>query len=396
MKEHKKWPLMKDTMTWGDRLALAKFALTSNQFTQGPKIEEFENAWSNWLSAKHSLFVSSGSTANFLLIASVMELYGLRPGDKVLLPACTWVTNVNPIIQLGLQPIFCDINLENFSFDLDNLKHIVRFNPNIKVVFTTHLLGYTAPVHEYKKILPNAIYLDDVCESHGCRDTENKKVGSNSIGATFSFYYGHHMSTVEGGMISTNDDDLYDLMKMKRSHGLARVSSKFESYANRYPDIEKSFLFVTDGYNFRNTEMAAMIGLRQLKRLDDYISVRQSNHEKFSYLMKSHVHKFYSVQYDARNSSFCFPLIAKHRSTKKKLTEQLDKYSIEYRPIVGGNLLKQPYLMRMGHNISMPMSIDYANVSQADILHDNGIYVGNNQFVTSKDIDLLNEVLRSV
>lgn len=391
-----RWPLMKDTMTWGDRLALAKFSLMSNQFTQGPKVEEFEAAWSKWLGADHSLFVSSGSTANFLLIASAMEYYGLKPGDKVLLPACTWVTNINPIFQLGLTPIFCDINIIDFSFDLENFKHIAHHHPDIKIVFTTHLLGFAAPVHKYKEILPNAIFLDDVCESHGCKDIEGKKVGSDSLGATFSFYYGHHMSTIEGGMISTNNTRLYDLMKMKRSHGLARVSSKFKYYTSLYPNIEESFLFVSDGYNFRNTEMAAVLGLRQLKRLDDYITVRQSNHRLFTDMLKKYSNDFYPVQYGPNNSSFCFPLIARHRSIKNKLTEELKANSIEYRPIVGGNLLKQPYLKRRDYNISMPMSIDYPNVSCADIIHDNGIYIGNNQFVTSKDIELLDTVLGSI
>lgn len=382
-----KWPLMKDTMTWGDRFALAKFALTSNQFTQGPKVEEFESAWSEWLGAKHSLFVSSGSTADFLLIDSIKYRYGIYKGDKILLPACTWVTNVNPIIQLGLTPIFCDINLNDFSFDLNHLESIAKRHYDIKAVFTTHLLGFTAPVEKYKEFLPKAVYLDDVCESHGCRDKDGKKVGANSTGATFSFYYGHHMSTVEGGMISTNDDELYDIMKMKRSHGLARVSSKFESYASKYPDIEKSFLFVQDGYNFRNTEMAAVMGLRQLKRLDEYINIRQRNHEVFSAVMRNHTDKFYPVEHDLKNSSFCFPLIAREKETKKMLTTQLKNNSIEYRPIVGGNLLRQPYLIRRGVEAKTP---------NADILHENGVYVGNNQFVTIKDIELLDEVLRSL
>ena len=158
-----KWPLMKNSISFRDRIKLAKFVLTSDKFTQGQKVEEFEKSWSEWLGCKYSLFVTSGSTANFLLIAAIIEKYNLQPGDKVIVPACTWVTNINPIIQLGLTPIFCDIGLGDYSFDIANLKIIAKNIPDIKVVFVTHLLGIPAKVEEYKKILPNALFIDDVC-----------------------------------------------------------------------------------------------------------------------------------------------------------------------------------------------------------------------------------------
>ena len=245
-----KWPLMKNTLSFIDRVKLAKFVLTSDKFTQGKKVEEFEKSWSKWLGCDYSLFVTSGSSANFLLIAAIIEKYNLQPGDKVLVPACTWVTNINPIIQLGLTPIFCDISLDDYSFDIANLKIIAKNNPDIKLVFVTHLLGIPANVEEYKKILPTTLFIDDVCESHGCLDADGKKVGKNSLGATFSFYFGHHMSTIEGGMVSTNDEELYDLMKLKRSHGLARVSDNFDKYSKLYPEIQKSFLFVYLHFSF--------------------------------------------------------------------------------------------------------------------------------------------------
>jgi CDP-6-deoxy-D-xylo-4-hexulose-3-dehydrase len=147
---------MKNSISLWDRVKLAKFVLTSDKFTQGKNVERFEQAWSKWIVSKYSLFVTSGSTANFLLVASIIEEYGLKKGDKVLLPSCTWVTNINPIIQLGLKPIFCDINLENYSFDLDNLKTISENHSNIKLVFVTHLLGIPAQVEEYRKLFPEA------------------------------------------------------------------------------------------------------------------------------------------------------------------------------------------------------------------------------------------------
>lgn len=379
---------MKNTLSFLDRVKLAKFVLSSDKFTQGKKVQEFENAWSEWIGSKHSLFVTSGSTANFLLVASVIEKYGLKPGDKVVLPACTWVTNINPIFQLGLAPIFCDINLQNYSFDIDNLKRISEKHPDIKMIFVTHLLGIPADNSKYQEIFPDAIILDDVCESHGCTFSNGSKVGSNSVGATFSFYFGHHMSTIEGGMISTNDSELYDLMKLKRSHGLARVSDNFDEYATKNPDIEKSFLFVTDGYNFRNTELAAVLGLSQLKRLDEFIKIRRSNYFKFLSVVYNN-NSFYRIERNLGNSCFCFPFICKTKEIKQKLISLFDKYSIEYRPVVGGNLLKQPYMV----DYSVECSSKNLNV---DIIHENGIYIGNSQFVREQNISFLKNILEEV
>lgn len=380
-----KWPLMKNTLSLMDRVKLAKFILTSDKFTQGSKVEQFEKEWSEWLGAKHSLYVSSGSTANFLLVSAIIEKYNLKPGDKVLLPACTWVTNINPIFQLGLTPIFSDINLDDYSFDLNNLHRIAEKHSDIKLIFVTHLLGIPAKTNEYKKIFPNALIIDDVCESHGCLDENGNKVGSNSLGATFSFYFGHHMSTIEGGMISTNDSDLYDLMKMKRSHGLARASNKFDEYANKNPEIQKSFLFVSDGYNFRNTELGAVLGLSQLKRLDNFINIRRKRYERYVYISNKN-RNFYPVKFNSGNSSFCFPFICKTEEIKNKLISIFDKYGIEHRPIVGGNLLKQPYLK----NYVIECNDHDLN---ADILHSKGVYIGNNQFITDSDMNFLFTIL---
>jgi CDP-6-deoxy-D-xylo-4-hexulose-3-dehydrase len=388
MKEYK-WPLMKNSISFRDRLTLAKYILTSDKFTQGKNVEKFEQEWSKWLGCKYSLYVSSGSTANLLLISAIIKKYNLQPGDKVLLPACTWVTNINPIFQLGLTPIFCDVSFDDYSFDIKKLKNIAKNHPDIKMVFVTHLLGIPANVEEYRKILPNALFIDDVCESHGCLDVNGNKVGSDSLGATFSFYFGHHMSTIEGGMISTNDADLYDIMKMKRSHGLARGSDHFDEYAKQNPSIQKSFLFVTDGYNFRNTELGAILGLSQLKRLDKFISIRRNAYDKFVNIINDHVDKFYSVQYNSGNSSFCFPFICRTKTIKRKLISLFEKYGIEYRPIVGGNLLKQPYL----NMYSIEGNLKTYNV---DIIHENGVYIGNNQFISDANMEFLSKILKEL
>ena len=380
------WPLMMDTITWKDKINLVKHILTTSSYTQGKKVLEFETKWSEWLGAKHSLFVTSGSTANFLLIAAVMEKYGLKKGDKVLLPACTWMTNVAPIMQLGLTPVFCDINLRDYSFDEVSLKEIKKYHPDIKLVFVTHLLGIPADYTILEEYYPEAIILDDVCESHGCFDKVGRKIGSNSVGATFSFYFGHHMTSIEGGMVSTNDSELYDLMRMKRSHGLARNSINYDFYAKENPDIDRSFLFVTDGYNFRNTELGAVLGLSQLKRLDESIQIRRKNYAWFTGIVNTS-NKFYPIDFNFGNSCFCFPLICKTLEQKNRLVELLKKNKIEYRPVVSGNLLRQPFLKNRDDIIRL------SNYPNADLIHYNGVYIGNNQFVGFKDLRLLLKIV---
>lgn len=383
------WKLMKNTVTVLDKIKMASFILSTKQFTNGKKVKEFEKKWSEWLGCKYSLFVSSGSTANLLLISAVMEKYGLKRGDKVLVPACTWVTNVGPIIQLGLTPIFCDVNMENFSFDKEQLEFIKSNHPDIKLIFVTHLLGFAAENSKYQKVFPDAIIIDDVCESHGTKFDNGVRVGQDSVGSTFSFYFGHHMTTIEGGMVCTNDAELYDLMKMKRSHGMARESLNPEYYANLYPDIQKAFLFVTDGYNFRNHEVCAVLGISQLKRLDKMIGKRIENYNKFVSIMSNYSDLFYESHANVGNSSFCFPIICKTKNTYEKLIVKFEENRIEYRPVVGGNLLRHPFLKKYKITSNKKQS-------NADIINDYGVYLGNNHFIGKKELLLLEKILKEL
>ena len=386
-----RWPLMGETITFTDRLKMAWFTLTAKKFTFGEKVKKFEKEWSEWIHHRnetYSLYVSSGSTANFLLVAGVMELYGLKKGDKVLLPACTWMTNVAPIIQLGLTPVFCDINLENFSFDLDDARKIARKH-DIKMIFVTHLLGFSADNEALQKIFKRAIIIDDVCESHGCTDMIGNKRGSNSLGATFSFYFGHHMSTIEGGMVTTNNKDLYDLMKVKRSHGMARESTKFKDYADLYPEIDKQFLFVTDGYNFRNHEICAVLGSSQLKRLDKMIEIRNRNHDIFTSIIDKYPNLFYNIKNSTTNSSFCLPFICKSKGIMLTMKETFAENGIEYRPVVSGNLLAQPFLK------DYKIETDKERTN-AELVHSQGVYIGNNHFVTVEDMQFLKQVVEKI
>ncbi len=387
------WPLMEETITLKDRLKMASFVLTSSRLTNGPKVREFEEKWSQWLGVKHSLYVSSGSTANTLLVASMKEHFGLKDGDKVLVPACTWVTNIAPVIQAGLEPIFCDINLQNYSFDPEELKYVAQQHPDIKAVFVTHLIGLSSDVEKVREIFPDALILEDICESHGVEGPKGKRGKSkDSVGSTFSFYYGHHITTVEGGMVCTNNTALYELMRMKRSHGMAREASpeKFKQYASENPGIDPAFLFMTEGFNLRNHEICAVLGLSQIKRLDKNIQIRKENYkywwDKSTQMGDRWQWKYYLPEYQEGNSSFCFPLIARGIALVQTLKYKFKEEGIEYRPIISGNILRHPAFKQY----KLCTERETPNVC---LLHKNGLYVGNSQFVNKEKLDRLISIM---
>ena len=382
------WPLIEDAITLKDRLKMALFILKSSRLTNGPKVREFEKVWSEWLGIKHSLYVSSGSTANTLLVSSVKELYGLNGGDKVLVPACTWMTNIAPVIQAGLQPIFCDVNLKNFSFDVNEMKYVAEQHPDIKAVFITHLIGLSSNVEAVREIFPNALILEDICESHGVRGPDGKRRGVDSVGSTFSFYFGHHMTTIEGGVVCTNNTKLYEIMRMKRSHGMAREASPkvFQQYAKENPEIDPTFLFVTEGYNLRNHEVCAVLGISQIKRLDKNIEIRKNNYKHWLNKVSQKEDTYYLPEYQEGNSSFCFPIISKDPNRNQIIKDECKVNGIEYRPIISGNILMHPAFKKY----QLCTAKEHSNAS---ILHKNGMYVGNSQFVNNKKIDRLLSIM---
>jgi len=385
------WRLMDNAITFRQKLKLAYFVLTSNKFTNGPKVREFESVWSKWVGSKHSLFVSSGSTANLLLIASIKEKFKLNDGDKVLVPACTWMTSVAPIFQNKLTPIFIDISLDDYCMNLEDLSIVKESHPDIKLIFTTHLLGFHSNVAKLREAFPDAIVAEDCCEAHGVTDESGNRMNPNSVGATFSFYFGHHITTIEGGFISTNDSELYDLMRMKRSHGLAREASPetYKKLQEEYPDIIPTFLFATDGYNFRNDELSAVLGLEQIKNLDKFIKIRNDNYKAYYKLIKELPELFFVPKCNSYMSSFTLPFVCKNRKVYDLLIEKFKSNNIEYRPLVAGNLLRQPFLK----NYKFEYEKDIFN---ADIVHELGMYVGNSQFIGKKHILLLEKILMEV
>lgn len=382
------WPLMHDAISIKDRIKLAWFILTTKKFTKGNVTIDFENKWNCWQESKYSVFVNSGSSANLLMISAIKEYYKLKDGDKILVPAVTWVTNISPIIQLGLQPIFCDINLQDFSFDYDELQKIKKSHPDIKCIFVTHLLGLPANIPAIRSVFPDTILLEDCCESHGAIQN-SIKVGNFGECSSFSFYFGHHMTTIEGGMLSTDNYDLYKLLLLKRSHGLARELPHkcYTEQCQQHSDLDPKFLFLTDGFNVRSTEINAFIGIEQLKKLNKIIEIRKFNFEYFIRFFLNYYQDIFYIPKQRGNSSFCLPLIFKDKNLFVKTRDALEKNHIEYRPVVSGNLLLQPFLSKYKSE---------NNYKNATIVQEQGMYVGNSQFIGMKHVEMLADIFHKV
>lgn len=378
------WKLQENILDISDRAALANFILSTERFTQFIKVREFEEAWSKWQGCKYSVFVNSGSSANLLIISLMKELYGWQDGDEIMVPAVTWVTNISPIRQCGLKPVFVDVNLKDFSFDYESLA--LKITPRTRAIFVTHLIGFPASIPRIMKLIDgrDIRILEDCCESHGASLT-GIKVGNWGDCSSFSFYWGHHMTTVEGGMICTNDERIFKLALLKRSHGLARElrEEHHQEHKDSYPEIDFNFLFLTDGFNVRNTELHAVLGLSQLNRLDDYIAKRNRNHLRFLEILKFYS-RYLMLPWNPGISSFCLPFLFSDATFRNEFRKALKEAGIESRPFIGGNLLRQPFLRRSGCDSKFP---------NADFLHFNAFYIGNNQFVDDVRLDRLSDIL---
>lgn len=379
------WKLQENILEGKDKQHLVEFINTTDRFTQFSKVKAFEKNWSEWQNSNFSTFVNSGSSADLIMLDAVKEFYNLEDGAEVLVPAVTWTTNITSVIQAKLTPVFVDINLVDYSFDYEMLEKSIT--SKTKIILITHLIGLPANIDVITKIAEkySLLILEDCCESHGAT-FKNKKVGNFGIASTFSFYWGHHLTTVEGGMICTENEDLNDLFILKRSHGLAREldSSKHQRYKDKYPHLDFNFLFLTHGYNFRNTELHAVLGIEQLKHLDRYIQIRNRNHKRYLEIISPIKEKLYKVDSDGI-SSFCLPFIFKNKVDKEKLHNAL-KDDIESRPIIGANLLRQPCFMQFGN---------FKDFKNAQIVHENGFYIGNNQFVNEERLELLSEIIKT-
>jgi CDP-4-dehydro-6-deoxyglucose reductase, E1 len=390
MEEKFIWPLMENSIQEEEIQALLRFLASNQRFTKGEKSKEFEEKWSEWQGCKYSVFVNSGSSANLIMLDALKELYGWKNGDKIVVPAVTWSTNISPILQLGLEPVFVDINLENISFDLEKLEKVLRVEKDIVAVFVTHLLGFPAEVDKIKRLCKdsNIKLVEDCCEATGATKN-NIKIGNFGECGSFSFYFGHHMTTIEGGMVCTNNRPLHNILLLKRSHGLARELSPeyFEIEKAKNPHIDPLFLFSTTGYNVRNHEIPAIIGLEQLKKLDNIIEKRNNNFNLYQKIIRNHSDKLF-IHSSEGVSSFSLPFIFKEKQDLEKFKQLLKKEKIEFRPILGGNMLNQPFLENYKHYLE--------NTPNATLVHKQGIYIGNNQFIKEENINRLDNLLNKL
>jgi CDP-6-deoxy-D-xylo-4-hexulose-3-dehydrase len=384
-------PLMSDNIDKQDVNAVIDFLQQPEipKLTNGKKVIEFENEWSKWLGVKYSLFVNSGSAANELTMLAIRYIYG---NVEVIVPPLTWVSDIASVIHAGLTPIFCDINMQNLSFDLEKLKKLIT--PKTKAIFLTHVLGLNGLTQELLDLCKekNILLIEDVCESHGAT-FNGKKVGSFGLASNFSFYFAHHMSTIEGGMICTNNSQFFNIMKCMRSHGMLRESndSNFqEQILNKYPELNKDFVFIAAAHNFRSTELNAVIGLSQLPKLDKNNKKRQDNFNYFIQHLDSDKY-FTNFSLDGQ-CNYAFIVILNKTSFKlRDKVEKTLKYSgIEFRRGLsgGGSQLKQPYLEHL--------NINQKNFETVEHVHHFSWYIGNYPDLDKNRIDSLLTILNSI
>jgi CDP-6-deoxy-D-xylo-4-hexulose-3-dehydrase len=379
------WKLQENALTKSDLVKLTKYILKTKKLTQGKEVIKFENQFSKWNKSKYSIFVNSGSSANLLIVSAAKELFKWKSSAEIIVPSLTWPTTVNPVIQSGLKPIFLDTNFYDLSINYEELKK--KINKNTKAIFLAHILGFPSNIKKIKEIINgrNIVILEDCCESIGAKIGE-KKVGNFGLGSSFSFYWGHHMTTIEGGMICTNNLKFYNLCKMKRSHGFARDLDKkyHQKITKQYSNIDFNYLFLTDGFNLRSTNLNAFLGINQLKKLNDFIRIRNKNFKNYINCINKYKNNFNIIKYQNLKSisSFALPFIFKEKLYLKKFKKLLIENKIEFRSLITGDLTKQPYLDKYNKK----------NLN-AEIIHKKGIYIGNNQFVNKKNFLVLEKIL---
>lgn len=384
-------PLMKNNITRTDLDAvIAYLSQDDPPLTHSKQTLAFEREWSKWLGVKFSVFVNSGASANLLSMAALKEIYGT---GEAIVPPLTWVSDIAAALQNGFTPIFVDIDRRTLG--MDTAQVLTKLNPNTRAVFITHILGYSALTQQLLDELErrNIPLVEDVCESHGAT-FNGHKLGTFGLISNFSFYYAHHMSTIEGGMICTNDRNVYETVRMLRSHGMVREATLDDvksSYITNHPDLNPDFIFAFPAYNVRPTEISAVIGRSQLKRLDENNKMRRSNLDLFL----SHLDpKKYQTDFAVEGScNYAFTLVLNEPDTalRDRVEQSLREHSVEFRRGLsgGGNQLRQPYLRKiLGNEFER-----YPNVNH---IHFFGWYIGNYPGLEKEKIVELCELLNGL
>lgn len=393
-----KFPLMKNNILESDLSPVIDLLQEKDpRLTSGSKVREFEELWSKWLGVKYSVFVNSGSSANLLCIALLKEKF--PDGGDIIVPPFTWSSDISSILWMGFNPIFIDINLSSLALNTDLVINELENNKNIKAIFLTHAQGINGLDSKLLKyVKDNNIYLiEDVCESHGVVLENGLKAGAVGEVSCFSFYYAHHMSTIEGGMVCTNDEFTYESLRMLRSHGMVREinNDKYKKkWVNEYRDLNEKFIFTRPAFNFRNNEIGAIIGIEQLKRLDSMVQKRASNFEYFLSLLPDWCFKDFNLN---GQSNYAFNLILKepNKELMNRLENKLEENEIEYRrgSAGGGNQMRQPYIRSL-YDFSEKDFKEIAPVT--DHIHFYGMYLGNYPELTFESIKEIASIISSL
>lgn len=388
-----KFPLMRNNIARSDLEAVIEHLRQDDPIlTNGPNVRAFEEEWSRWLGVKHSVFVNSGASANLLTMAVLRIRH--PEGGEVIVPPLTWISDIASVLQNGFKPVFVDIDPRTLA--MDPAQVLTKTTDKTRAVFLTHVQGFDGLTDSLLGELKhrNIPLIEDVCESHGA--THNgKKLGSFGWMSNFSFYYAHHMSTIEGGMICTNDSEVYQQVRMLRSHGMVREASDpvvRATYQLANPELSPDFIFAFPAYNTRNTEIGGILGRSQLKRLDRNVERRTEN--LFRFLKQVDPNKYRTDFKLEGSSNYAFNLILKRSDDElvQRLMQKMRDSGVEFRrgSAGGGNQVRQPYLKSVvpdGH---------YRNFPETEHVHFYGFYIGNFPDLRNEEVDELCAILNSV
>lgn len=379
------------TSTWDEKeLQAIQSVIDRDMYTMGSSVVQFEKDFSTFIGRRYSVMVSSGSTANLIATAALFYTKNpkLKRGDEVIVPAVSWSTTYYPLHQYGLKLKFVDIDLETLNYDLTALKEAIT--DKTKMIMVVNLLGNANDFENINTMIKDKdiILLEDNCESMGA-EYKGKQAGTFGIMGTFSTFFSHHMATMEGGFVTTDDEELYHILLSLRAHGWTRNLPKENLVCKKSDDwFEESFRFVLPGYNVRPVEMSGAIGIEQLKKLPDFLLQRRKNAKLFVELFENHPD--FMVQKEIGNSSwFGFSLIIKPTSSLKRadVVKKLMDKKIDCRPIVTGNFTRNEVMKYFDYSI-------HKELSNADYLHENGFFVGNHQINLDVELRYLLEVLQ--
>ena len=370
-------------------------SLTSGFVTMGDKVRMFEDQFAEYIGVKNAVMVNSGSSANLLMVkASATSGWGrkhLRRGDHVFVPALSWSTTYFPVVQAGLVPVLVDCDPLTLNIGQDQIEEAFDGYPRAKALLIAHIMGNPAPMDAIADISNRHgwVLLEDSCETLGST-YYGKKTGRFGIAASYSFFYSHHMTTIEGGMIATDDDRFADLCRMMRAHGWSRglESKKWKDAVEREnPDIDPRFLFITEGYNLRPTELNAAMGIHQLKRLDDNNALRMVVEAKMRKAIEPYADFIRPVLRTpgAEIALMSFPVVLTD-GDRDQFAFFMESSGIQTRPIVAGNLARHPAMRR---------HITIGELPNANMIADKGLYWGLHPNVTNEQINHLGNVLKA-